>query len=315
MTVVVDAAPVITLVPLHLIEAGDNDRTQFNETELRRLAASIVEHGLRQPVLVRPLADGRYQLVAGERRFRAHELAGLEHIRAIVEEMDDELAAVAMWEENENRVNLDPIDRAGTFAKWMRKFGWDARTCAEKGHVKGGAREVNRLLRLLNLIPDVQKLVRTGNLPVSYAIEMDQLNEQYQAAAVKALSDLERLPSLTSWRKLCGDMLNKQAQLGMFADGDVSQLWATGLDEVMQPKDHSLGATVTGLAIDPALTVTKRKVNDRRAFVTNIMADIAHEWESKGRKREAVAVRTLVEMLVATGRLEADLTGFRQGES
>ena len=90
----------------------DQPRLSFDEDAIRDLAASIQEHGILQPILVRPRPEGRYQLIAGERRWRAARIAGLPEVPAIVEEIDDEAALEIAIIENLQREDLSPLDEA-----------------------------------------------------------------------------------------------------------------------------------------------------------------------------------------------------------
>ncbi|MGI8534457.1 MAG: ParB/RepB/Spo0J family partition protein, partial [Candidatus Limnocylindrales bacterium] len=100
-------------VPLDRIESNpEQPRLTFDEETLNELAASIIEHGVLQPILVRPAEPGHYQLVAGERRWRAARIAGLDEIPALIEEIDDDTALEIAIIENLQREDLSPLDEA-----------------------------------------------------------------------------------------------------------------------------------------------------------------------------------------------------------
>lgn len=201
---------------INQIEAGNNDRTQFNEKALQELADSIRSHGLIQPITVRRIsqsgASGRYQIIAGERRFRAHKLAGLPTIRAIVSNLDDETAAAAMLAENVARADLDPIDEAFAYQTRIDQYGWTVKDCAQRAGVS--TVRVQFRLKLLSLRGDLQELVRKGTLPIGYAqtISDANLDPNFQIEAIKALNS-NPSPSPAWLRRICGQLANKQTNL------------------------------------------------------------------------------------------------------
>ncbi|MCL6450670.1 MAG: ParB/RepB/Spo0J family partition protein [Acetobacteraceae bacterium] len=136
-------------------------RRRVDEGRLAELAASIREHGVVQPVVVRPL-DGGYELVAGERRWRAARLAGLEDVPAVVRDVSDrELLQVALIE-NLQREDLNPIEEACAYRTLMQEFGMTQEEVAQK--VARSRPQVANMLRLLNLDAEVQGLLLEGKL-------------------------------------------------------------------------------------------------------------------------------------------------------
>jgi ParB family chromosome partitioning protein len=139
-------------------------RRTFSSDELAQLAASISEKGVLQPILVRPhpRQSGRYEIVAGERRWRASQMAGLSTIPAVVRDLDDATTLEAAIIENVQRVDLNPIEEALSYRDLQERFG---RTQAEVADLVGKSRpHVANLLRLLALPQPVQDLVRSGVL-------------------------------------------------------------------------------------------------------------------------------------------------------
>jgi hypothetical protein len=125
--------PDVPTVEAALIVPGDNDRQAFEPVALQELADSIAAHGLAQPITVRPIAGGLYQIVAGERRFRAMQLLGWERVPALVRDLDDRQASAIMLVENLNRVDLNPIDEARAYSKRMTEFSWAVSDIAHFG--------------------------------------------------------------------------------------------------------------------------------------------------------------------------------------
>ena len=145
-------------------------RQHFDEEALHDLAASIREHGVLQPVLVRPRADGHYQIIAGERRWRASKLAGLTEIPVIIEQIDDEAALEIAIIENLQREDISPLEEAEMFERMTHEHGYSLRKLATKlGKDKG---YLENRLRLVDAPDDVRELVSTRRDTLSHAYEL-----------------------------------------------------------------------------------------------------------------------------------------------
>ena len=151
-------------IPLDLIAPNPRQpRKSFDEQELRELAESLREHGVLQPILVRPLPGGRYELVAGERRWRAARLAGLDRMPAVVRSAaeDDERLELALIE-NMARQDLNPVEAARACAALVDEFGL---TKEEVGRRVGKSRvAISNLVRLLELPDEVLAMLESGQL-------------------------------------------------------------------------------------------------------------------------------------------------------
>ncbi|MDC1275805.1 ParB/RepB/Spo0J family partition protein, partial [Ascidiaceihabitans sp.] len=155
-------------VPIEQIEANpDQPRKQFVQGDLDDLAASIKEKGVIQPLIVRVLDSGRYQIVAGERRWRASQMAKLHKLPVVVRQFSDaEVLEVAIIE-NIQRADLNPMEEAVGYRQLMDRFGHTQEKMAE---ALGKSRShIANLLRLLNLPSDVIELVRSGELSSGHA--------------------------------------------------------------------------------------------------------------------------------------------------
>jgi ParB family chromosome partitioning protein len=142
-------------------------RTHVDEAELAELAASITANGVVQPVLVRPLASGRFQLIAGERRWRASQLAGKKTIPAILRQVSDEQALEITIVENLQRADLNAMEQARAFERLSREFHMTQEQIATR---TGKDRvSVSNYMRLLSMPDPVQKLVENGNLSFGHA--------------------------------------------------------------------------------------------------------------------------------------------------
>lgn len=151
-------------LPLDRISRNPSQpRTTFDETQLGELAASIAVHGILQPVVVRALADGSYQLIAGERRLRAARIAGLDTVPAIVRDSDEgedslELALI----ENIQREDLNPIETAVAYRELIDRFGLTHEAVARQ--VGKSRVAVSNALRLLDLAPDTRQAIIEGRI-------------------------------------------------------------------------------------------------------------------------------------------------------
>ncbi len=164
----VEAGP--RLLPIELIQRNPGQpRQHFDEAELQDLADSIRRHGVLQPILVRPIAGSgeRYEIVAGERRWRAAQKAGLHVLPVVVRELDEvEVLEIAIIE-NVQRSDLNPIEEAQGYSQLMTKFG---RTQQDVAEVVGKSRpHIANMLRLLTLPAAIQEMVRDGRLSAGHA--------------------------------------------------------------------------------------------------------------------------------------------------
>ena len=150
-------------------------RRTFDEEALEELAASITEVGLLQPVVVRKLGEGKYELVMGERRWRASQRAGLEYIPAIVRETPDTDMLRDALLENLHRQQLDPLEEAAAYQQLLDDFGATHEQLAQK--VGRSRPHISNTLRLLNLPPAVQKRVAAGVLSAGHARALLSLDD------------------------------------------------------------------------------------------------------------------------------------------
>jgi ParB family transcriptional regulator, chromosome partitioning protein len=157
-----------TTLKLSQIQPGRyQPRTRMDEASLAQLAQSIRAQGLIQPVLVRPLGAGRYEMIAGERRMRAAAMAGLEEIPVVVREVPDEAAAVMALVENIQREDLNPLEEAQGLQRLISEFGLTHEQAATAvGRSRSAA---SNLLRLLNLSVSVQRLLMAGDIEMGHA--------------------------------------------------------------------------------------------------------------------------------------------------
>ena len=171
----------LMLLPVSQIEPHpDQPRRHFDETALDELAASIAARGVIQPVVVRPLGDNRYQLVAGERRWRATQRARLHEIPAIVRQLDDrEVTALALIE-NLQREDLNPVEEARAYQKLSEREGLTQQEIAQ--FVDKSRSHVANIMRLLGLPADVLGMVEREELSMGHARALATLPDPAAAA-------------------------------------------------------------------------------------------------------------------------------------
>ena len=157
-------------INVHLLTRGEYQPRRFiKEEDLQELAASIEKHGVMQPIVIRPIDDEKhpYEIIAGERRWRAAQLAGLTEIPAIVRELNDQVAIALALIENIQRQDLNPIDQAVALQRFHDEFGLSHQEMAD---TVGKARAtVSNLLRLLSLSEPVKDFMQQGLLDMGHA--------------------------------------------------------------------------------------------------------------------------------------------------
>ena len=175
----------VRVIPVNNIESNPNQpRTFFDAEALHELAASVREHGVLQPILVRPLGQNRYQLVAGERRWRASKEAGLTTIPALVEELDDDTALEIAIIENLQREDLSPLEEATMYDRMVKDHGYSIRKLAEKlGKDKG---YLENRLRLADAPEEIRELVSLRKDTLSHAYELMKVQDERKRRRVAA---------------------------------------------------------------------------------------------------------------------------------
>ena len=167
----------ISSLKLSLIDPKrDQPRKYFDKEALEQLAASITENGLLQPILVREYGDGRYQIIAGERRFRASKLAGLSEIPAIVIEKDDKKAAEIALIENIQREDLNPLEEALAYKALAEEYDMTQEELAKR--VGKSRSAIANTVRLLDLPDEVLTLVASKELSAGHARTLLGLNSR-----------------------------------------------------------------------------------------------------------------------------------------
>jgi len=173
-------------LPVDLIQRGKyQPRGDMDPESLKELADSIVAPGVMQPIVVRPISDKRYEIVAGERRWRAAQMAGLDVIPAVIRDVSDQAAIAMALIENIQREDLNPIEEAASLQRLQKEFDL---TQQEVATAVGKSRStVANLLRLMTLQEDVRRLVEHGDLEMGHARALLGLEGADQSAAARSV--------------------------------------------------------------------------------------------------------------------------------
>lgn len=192
------------LLPIHKIEPNpDQPRQDFDEEALQSLSESIAEHGIVQPLTVRETANGYYQIIAGERRWRAARIANLYEVPAVIIEADDRKAMELALIENLQRQDLNPVEEALGYQSLMKDYGLTQESASQR--VGKSRSAVANSLRLLTLCPEVLDIVRKGALSAGHAraiLTLKSDKKQQEAAQKICALDL----SVRQAELLCKNM-------------------------------------------------------------------------------------------------------------
>jgi ParB family chromosome partitioning protein len=245
-----DEAPKDSLMtlPVSRIRPGKyQPRTKMDQEALAELAASIKSQGLMQPVLVRPVERDRYELIAGERRWRAAQMAGLDEVPALVREVADEAALAMALIENIQRENLNAMEEAAGLQRLVHEFKMTHQQAADAvGRSRSAA---TNLLRLLNLAKPVQAMVMEGVLEMGHARALLALNgaRQVEAAnrsAARGLSVRETEALAQNWIK--GDATPARRKK---VDRDIARLEEETAEKIGTTVEIKVGRKGTGKLI------------------------------------------------------------------
>ena len=214
----------LQVIDVDLIQRGAyQPRVHFEPVALQELADSITAQGVVQPIVVRPLDGGRYELIAGERRWRATQLAGLSDIPAVVKELDDQTAAAISLIENIQREDLNPLEESRALQRLIDEFAMTHQQVAEA--VGRSRTSVTNLLRLKDLNDDVKTLVDEKRLEMGHARALLALNGTEQSMIAHRVAD--RGLSVRETEQLVRKQLNpveKPKTSGSQQDPDIKRL-------------------------------------------------------------------------------------------
>ncbi|MEE8482670.1 MAG: ParB/RepB/Spo0J family partition protein [Acidiferrobacterales bacterium] len=215
---------VLRSLSLDLISPGPyQPRSVFDPDRMEELAESIRHQGIIQPVIVRARGDNNYELIAGERRWRAAQIAGIEKIPAIVREVPDEIAIAMALVENIQREDLNPIEEATALRRLVDEFQM---THQEAGDAVGRSRSaVSNLLRLLELSQEVRELVDAKHLEMGHARALLTLEPSMQAQAAREV--VRKSLSVRETEQLVRRIKNPPVRKIQTPDPDIQRLQDT----------------------------------------------------------------------------------------
>jgi len=199
------------MLPIYKVEPNpDQPRHDFDEEELQNLADSISQHGIVQPLTVREIAGGYYQIIAGERRWRAARMADLSEVPVVIIEADDKKAMELALIENLQRQDLNPVEEALGYRSLMDDYGLTQEQAAQR--VGKSRPAVANALRLLNLCPEVLETLRKGDLSAGHARAVLTLkSEKLQQQAAQKICALDL--SVRQAELLCKNMNTEPKEL------------------------------------------------------------------------------------------------------
>ena len=223
------AALMIKQIPIECLKRGKyQTRRQFSADEIRELAVSIKRSGLVQPIVVRKISDDQYEIVAGERRWRASQQAGLTEISCLVRNYNDEEAATVTAVENVNRVDLNPIEEAKAYQKLVDDFQYSH---DEVAAVVGKSRaKISNSLRLLALELPIQNVLIAGDLSEGHGKILLSVAPAHRLSLMREC--VHKKLSVRQLETRVRQLANREASSDVIADVDVASL-ATQLGEYL----------------------------------------------------------------------------------
>jgi ParB family chromosome partitioning protein len=272
-------------IPVDRISPNPNQpRLAMDKAGLEDLTNSVREHGVLQPVLVRPQPNGHYQLIAGERRWRAAQGAGLDVIPALIEEIDDETALEIAVIENLQREDLSPLDEAIIYDKMIREHGYSIRKLAQKlGKDKG---YLENRLRLADAPPEIRELVSVRKDTLSHAYELlkvDDPKKRKHLADMVARGELsliklrERIDGAPRAKRGASKATPTGSPLGTVEDAIEAEADATWL----------AGTSKRPLTDDSLIAVRARLTDAMGDLITLLQSDVMRNIEETDRQNLA----------------------------
>ncbi len=242
-----DVLGTLARIELDLIDVAPQIRKTFHEKDTLLLAESMKASGQTEPVGVRPMPNGRYKLIKGERRVTAARDLGWTHIKAVVLDVDDERAWVEQYLENMFRVDVSPIEQAAAFKDYIEREQIDPAKLARK--IGLGETTVRDRLQLLNLPLEIQHLITAGELAAAYGEQMGKLDPDQQWDAWDYLQSTPN-PHLPTFREYCRHLKKKR-------DEARKQGLMPGLDSLFS----SVGQALAGEGTDSVPAKHGKSVN------------------------------------------------------
>jgi ParB family transcriptional regulator, chromosome partitioning protein len=212
-------------LPVEFMQRGRyQPRRDMQPEALEELANSIRSQGIMQPIVVRPIEGGRYEIIAGERRWRASQLAGLDSVPALIRDVADEAAAAMALIENLQREDLNPMEEALAMVRLQKEFEL---THAEIAQLVGKSRTtITNLLRLTGLREEVQRLLENGDIEMGHARALLGVAQEQQSAAASTVvsKGLSVRQTEALVRRLAEEQLQGKSTKSVALDPDIKQL-------------------------------------------------------------------------------------------
>ena len=211
-------------VPVELIQRGKyQPRRDINQEALEELASSIRSQGVMQPIVIRPIAEKKYEIIAGERRWRASQLAGLDTIPAVIRDVPDEAAIAMALIENIQREDLNPLEEAVALKRLQDEFELTHQQVAEA--VGKSRTAVTNLLRLIALDEEVKKLLEHGDIEMGHARAMLSLtNDRQRIVASEVVAKSLSVRQAEALVRRTIEEINKPAEQKVFNNPDLEKL-------------------------------------------------------------------------------------------
>ena len=192
-----------------------------DDAEMDQLVFSILTQGLLTPLSVRPIENGEYEVISGHRRLRACKKAGIKTVPALIYSLDRDAATIAMVDSNLHREKILPSEKAFAYKMKIEAIGHRGKTCGQVGHKSrdmfsdvDSGRQVQRYIRLTELIPEILEMVDDGKIALTPAVELSYLTKQEQRDLLETMESEDCTPSLSQ-----AIQMKKLSQLG-FLDMD-----------------------------------------------------------------------------------------------
>jgi len=174
-------------LPIDLLQRGKyQPRTEFDSVQLQELADSISAQGIIQPIIVRPIGNNKYEILAGERRWRAAQLAGLQEVEVVINDVDDRAAIAISLIENIQREDLNTLDESEALQRLISEFEMTHQQAADA--VGRSRAAVSNLLRMLDLGPEAKELLRAGSLEMGHGRALLALDETQQVSVANKVA-------------------------------------------------------------------------------------------------------------------------------
>ena len=191
-----------------------------DDDEMDQLIFSVLTQGLLTPITVRATDTDEYEVISGHRRLRACQKAGIETVPALIYSMDRDAAIIALVDSNLHREHLLPSEKAHAYKMKMEAIGHQGQTCGQVGHKsrdllsgEESGRQVQRYIRLTNLIPEILQMVDQGKIALTPAVELSYLKESEQRDLLETMESEDCTPSLSQSQQL--KKLSQSGELDM----------------------------------------------------------------------------------------------------